>query len=617
MLGLAQKKFLETGGKFSFKTASPYIPHHPWPLIEKMLASGALAYVDYAQAERLLRPFPHANQDVAAFLCHLSLSARQGHLCISVKDSVLPPPKDVWLAAWNENSQHTQSTKESTFEDFCELQNLIIEGAKNIPEELISEACEETKKPIYRTNELFYFQRFWHSEHLCIKHFSRITQSSPELTLDISTVSERLLALKQNGKLLPEQAQAILQACAQSITLICGGPGTGKTYTAGELIKIYWQSLSHEQQKSCKIALAAPTGKAAANLQHSLNRIISDLTDFNPIVGVTLHALLGIRFSKYKKSLPPYVNADLLIVDESSMIDVELMSKLLTALKPGARLIFLGDPNQLPPVSAGMLFSDMATEFTDHVVTLKTCLRTDLKEIVEFSDAIKAGNSSEVIHKMSSSHSVVSRICIENQSIQSMQSELITKAVSYFNIPINDDPSLMISAFNKFCLLSPLRKGPFGVDSLNALIMRQCMQRQQKGPFFIAPIMVVNNDRKMNLFNGEIGVLIRLKSDYPGLKKGDYALFPGLAGKEIRRFPALLLPKFEYAYCVSVHKSQGSEFDHVLLLMPDGSEIFGREVLYTAATRARKKLEIWGSDAVLNSALANATKRLSGLKYMI
>jgi exodeoxyribonuclease V alpha subunit len=171
------------------------------------------------------------------------------------------------------------------------------------------------------------------------------------------------------------------------------------------------------------------------------------------------------------------------------------------------------------------------------------------------------------------------------------------------------EPREMMDAFNRFRILSPLRKGPHGVEAINELFLKK--------PSHAAPIILTKNDRGLELFNGETGVLIRKDLSKPHFQEGDYAIFPGDRPDAIKRVPAVLLPPFEYAYCLSVHKSQGSEFDHVLLMLLEGSENFGNQVLYTGVTRAKRKLEIWCSLATLKKTLSHKSQRLSGISERI
>lgn len=623
-MGFAQKLFIEKGGKLAARQS---VCQPDWPQIQRMLAQKRLSYVDYALAESLLKDYPGIGEEVVAFICHLSTSAREGHLCLRIdKEGIFPDPSQ----SWREEGEAIDGTSPSA-EEWQTLRDLIIRGAAQLPSALLSQVSDTfvPSTPICCFRNLFYFQRYWFYETVFLKHFQAIIQRTPTLTLNLDNACKQVSGLEQDKQLLPEQAAAILSACRNGLTVICGGPGTGKTYTAGHLIKVYWESLSLLQRQQCVIALAAPTGKAAANLQKSLSQAVASLEGFVPLQAKTLHALLGIRSNiPLRDTATKVLPADLIVVDESSMIDLNLMVCLLGSIKPGARLILLGDKHQLPPISAGSLFSDIIAYLSNtenEAIQLKTCLRAELQMIVDFADAINRGNSEEAIHYLQKGDeaSGISRLQFgeEESSVRTVQESIINYVVSLFPTvkPNNDDPQSILEAFNRFRILSPLRQGPFGVDELNRLILKQQMRKMREDPLFAAPIMVVSNDYRLELFNGEVGVLVRQRvhndKDEPVLQEGDYVLFPNKSDSNgpVRKLSALLLPKYEYAYCLSVYKSQGSEFERVLLLMPDGSERFGREALYTAATRARKKLQVWGSDAVLRSTIDRHSCRLSGV----
>lgn len=634
-MGLAQKLFIERGGR-PFKAIPKRSVSQPgWPQIDRMLAQGHIAYVDFALAEKFLREHPHAGQEAAAFLCHLSIAARTGHLCIEINaEEVSPFPAHIWLSDGDDDSGSDTNTTHPSLEEWQAITDLIIRGASLLPQDLVTEVshrCTPPSTPICRFGRCFYFQRYWLYETLFLKHFQEIAKTSPTLTIDLATVQNQIKTLEEANKLLPEQAKAILAACTNSLTVICGGPGTGKTYTAGHLIKIFWMALSSEQQQNCEIVLAAPTGKAAANLKKSLCLATDQAKGLAALKAKTLHALLGIRqHSPQRDAAANVLTADLIIVDESSMIDVSLMAQLLAAIKPGARLIFLGDQHQLPPVAAGTLFSDMIQHLSAHspqqLAKLQTCLRMELKSIIDFADLINRGDSDSAIHALNASmpSSGISRLSFleANSNTKAAQNALIEQVIPYFHRPssLKEDFRYLLNAYQHFRILSPLRKGPFGIEELNQLIYAHLTKKKRPHLWFSAPIMLVHNDHQLELFNGETGVLVR-HGDSPdphhlSLQEEDFALFPSRNADDphaIRKLPALILPKYEYAYCLSVHKSQGSEFDHVLLIMPDGAERFGREVLYTAATRARKKLEVCGSDAVLRAAMERKACRLSGV----
>jgi exodeoxyribonuclease V alpha subunit len=538
-------------------------------LLKHLLTQGYFAYIDLALAEK------YANNDSqAALIAFLSLAVRNGHLCVQIKDSVEPSPS---LMDTSENSISS--------DDLSALEKEIIKGSVHCQDPLV---CDQN---------LFYFRKYWSKETAFVEHVVRLERMQPSLIfphLEISKV------------LLHEQAEAIRLACQQTLTIICGGPGTGKTYTAGQMISHFWQAMSQEQRESCRIALAAPTGKAAANLQKSLSRAVGNLDHFKPISAKTLHALLGIKGDgQRKQGVPRYLAADIVIVDECSMIDVDLMTHLFASIKHGARLILLGDKYQLPSVEAGSLFADLMHARGMFSVELKQCMRSELKGILNLAQAIKEGQAQEAVQLLAMEEDGISHLKMDSHA-------LLDYAYSKFPSIVPEDPKSLLESYNAFKVLSSLRKGPLGADEFNAQLHKRTIQKAHADKILVEPIILTSSDANLELFNGESGVLVRKNGSE--ISVGDYALFPDRKDGSVRKIPGLVLPKFEYAYCLSVHKSQGSEYDHVLFLMPPGTEFFGREVFYTAVTRARRRLEIWGDEQVLEQTVQRSSKRFSGVK---
>lgn len=532
-----------------------------------MIKEEIFTAVEHAFAERLLLDLP---KESAFFLKTLLFASRQGHLCLSLKEGSIKPDLKLLFGEI----------------DSAEAEKELLLSAKALPKQLV--ASEENIAPIYCVEDFYYLQRFFKAESKVIKHWKRILETEPEIPLEIPSCNEL-------EALLPEQKEAVNLAIRKSFLILTGGPGTGKTFTAGEIIKTFVKALPEDKRRQVQIDLAAPTGKAAANLEISLKRALGDSCSLS---GKTLHSLLGIRSPQ---DAPKMLASDLVIVDESSMIDAEMMGLLLEAVKPGARLILIGDQNQLPPVEAGALFADLAA-IHPYKAALKTCVRAELKSLVEFGQKINENDALgalEIIQREDS----LNRIDPAQKDLK----ELLREILSYF--PKEKDPEKALKLYNQFRILSPLRKGPLGVEEINRFLLVESWKKQIKVPF-IAPIMITSNDPKMGLFNGEVGVLVKMgENPHAPFTSQDYALF-----SDGRKFLALLLPRFEYAFCLSVHKSQGSEFDHVLLVLPEGSELFGRKVVYTAATRAKKKISIYGSEEIFSKTLSFNQERFSGIR---
>ncbi len=625
MYGLAKQLFSERTGKFidapSFSTRKKSILCQE---LEPYVSLGVLSHVEIAILERLSQQYPTLSEDAAAFICHLCLAAKQGHLCVRDEGGgIYPPPSQIWAMARLENGEI-----QGDLGDFRKLDERIVKGMNSLPQEIVEEVdqnCPFPLKPVYRLLNHYYLQRHFVDETKLIQALKRIKDCTPTLVPDQEKVRFLITSMLENKQLLPEQAEAILLSFTHCFSLISGGPGTGKTYTAGWLIKVFLEALSEEERGTCEIALAAPTGKAASNLQMSLNKAVGNLPGLKELTAKTIHSLLGIR-GRYTQGDEKTLTADIILIDESSMIDLRLMEKLFSAVKPGSRLIFLGVIDQLPPVESGSLFADLIHTFASSKtsakasIQLKTCMRANLKTIVTCASLINSGEAKQFLQFLTSSQRGVSfhsLSLLENASDPSYLRLMKYAAERFAFYTPNDltSPDKLLSSLSSFRLLSPLRQGLYGVDTMNAYFHRYFFisAKKNKRPL-IAPIMVTANHYPLSLTNGEMGLLVSSTSGDErdrALLEEDYALFFDKEGG-IRRIPALLLPSFEYAYCISIHKSQGSEFDHVLVLLPRGGEIFGREALYTGATRSRKQLEIWAHEETLIAAIEKQSLRLSG-----
>lgn len=618
--GFAKTLFAGTYLRSPWLSSPDHQEEHHWPFFDLLFEQKKLAYLDYVLTRRLLRHYPDIEQEVALFLCHLIIAAKEGHLCVHVMEEGLNPSV---MQLWQNEEGHLLSSEEARL-----LTQLMLNGAQQIPDGILTTMHQESNvtphTPICREGNNFYLQRYWIFETLFLKYLKRQLQTPPTLAIDGGKVKQSVDRLVQDHILLAEQAQAIVQGCIHPLTLVTGGPGTGKTYTAGHLIQVFWHHLSEEQKKSCQIVLAAPTGKAAANLQTSLSRVVAKLEGFPPIQAKTLHALLGMKqSSSYQEGAR--LTADLIVVDESSMIDIKMMACLFEALKPGSRLILLGDKHQLPSVEAGSVFIDLIQLHNSYphlsipTTSLSVCLRAELKSLIDFAQLINQGCAQEVLDGLNqASWQGIKRLHLSVDKKEA-QWEFLAHVLPYFPTAIKsaNEPQHILELFQAIRLLSPLRKGPFGVEALNQLIWQKISHKTATNGWIAIPIMIVTNDYRQELFNGETGVLIR-RLPLQSIGTEDYAIFPSRqGGEQIRKLPALLLPKYELAYCLSVHKSQGSEFDYVVLVIPDGSELFGREVLYTAVTRARKSIEIYGTDAIILKTVKQQGLRLSGIPHRL
>lgn len=617
--GLAQKIYCE---RMQIEPSRHMKTLHPWPLLELMLSAKSLGYVDYALAGRLLEKTGRMDESLAALICHLSLASRRGHLCVTIDaGQISPSPEEVW--AIDDNTVEGDSA--IPIDAMERLSSLIREGVNRIKAPLITEVDSNTISvpyPLCKDGNRYYLQRYWMLESGVIQQLHVLQNGWKSfLDLDLNHFNESLKGAINSGILLKEQAEGILRACLHPISFITGGPGTGKTYTAGVLLRMIWDELSEDKRKSFSAALAAPTGKASANLEASMRRALKDVKGLPDFKGQTLHQLLGTG-KGYSGGSVKDVSADLVIVDESSMIDVQMMQKLLGAMKPGSHLVLLGDRHQLASIEAGSLFADLITHFSHQthefaqVTELNQCLRAELRTIIELAKNIKSGIASEVIRHFNEITEAAGVRFVEFEAEckpLDLQRKLVKRVTPFYPefSALPDDPFLLLQEFSRFRLLTPMRQGVLGVEALNEAIHRATEQRLGNQGVRLIPIIIIENDHSLELFNGETGLLFRHPAED---KEKDYALFPSRDNNTgIRRIPLLMLPKYEMAYCMTVHKSQGSEFDHVLLVLGDGAQMFGREGLYTGVTRAKLTVEVWSRPEIIKGMISRQALRHSGV----
>ncbi|MCB1072282.1 MAG: AAA family ATPase [Chlamydiia bacterium] len=420
----------------------------------------------------------------------------------------------------------------------AELMAAAREGHLCLQKEEVIEGCVELKGDekrfeglVGRWGDLYYLQRNWVLEGEVVRNFIRLME-------DVKRVD-----VGEKGSLNEGQYQAVQIGLSEGVMCLTGGPGTGKSYVIGEIVRRFGGS----------VCVCAPTGKAVSLLKEKLDCEVG-----------TLHGVLGIKEGKDLLFGGKSLNYEMVIVDECSMIDVGLWAALLRNIKDGTRLILVGDHDQLPPVEAGTVFGELCRYMREKrkgYVHLNECMRSDRDEILGMAEAVKNG------------------VMIEYGKLERRVEEWRKE-------------------FKRggFRILSCLRKGPFGVEAINELLWGE-----EK-----IPIMITRTDKRMGLSNGEMGVLLK-RNEGRSLGKDDVAVFGD------REFPAVLLPEFELAYCLSVHKSQGSEFDRVVLLVPKGAEVFGREILYTGITRAKETIEVLADKGVVEKCLEGSAVKMSGI----
>ncbi len=477
-------------------------------------------------------------------------------------------------------------------------------------------------------NGLVYLYRYWHDEqHVA----TAIKQRNSDIALTNHQQLKKMLSdWPTTIKGIDWQKVAVLMALTRQYCVISGGPGTGKTTIVLRLLQCLYQ-----QRADYRIALAAPTGKAAARLQH----VISD-RDNGIIQAKTLHRLLGIspnnEQGRYNAERPlPF---DVIIVDEASMIDISLMAKLLQALSPTAQLVLLGDSQQLASVESGAVLANLCqkkvsfnTGFVDmvadlagidlsdyannspastlnSVVKLQHSYRFDEASLIgRLAYAIQAGNAERVVKELAEAGK---QTWLQEED----NARLIAGYQPYFkSIMQAESPLACIQSFDVYRVLCAIKQGPQSVASVNAVIERHIAKlgwRSQHDFYHGRPIMITQNDYRQQLFNGDTGLILK---DETGQLRACF-----LIDNELRWVDLIRLPAHETAFAITVHKSQGSEFDHVCVVLPqEDTAILNRELLYTAITRAKKQLSLFCNEAILRKTVVTQHERETGLARLL
>jgi exodeoxyribonuclease V alpha subunit len=491
----------------------------------------------------------------------------------------------------------------------------------------------ENKPLILDAQGRLYLQRYWaYERQLADAILARLFSPGPE-------VDSELLAsgLRDFFKADPRtqwQQRAAETAVRKNFCVITGGPGTGKTRTVLIVLMLLHAQFA-ARGAAPHIALAAPTGKAAARMKESMQATLASLPEAEafaehlPSDATTVHRLLGfIPDSPYfRRNAENPLAVDVVIVDEASMVDLALMAKLVDAVPPSARLILLGDKDQLTSVEAGSVLGDIcqaggdsdaaknASPLNGHIVELKTNFRFGNDSATyKLSRCITEGRSADAFAILRSGAATG----IRGETLPSpaaLPGALRDPVLEGFGDYLKTkDPREALTRLNHFRILCAMRTGPYGVESLNPIVERILTNERLIAPISKhypgRPIMILQNDHQLKLYNGDVGI------ELPDPEaNGTLRAFFLTADGALRRFIPARLPPHETVFAMTVHKSQGSEFGRVLFILTDReNRVVTRELLYTGLTRAREGLELWHQEAALRAAIESPTNRSSGLR---
>lgn len=468
-------------------------------------------------------------------------------------------------------------------------------------------------KPLQLWHDKLYLQRFFVYEQSLARLIGRLLAESKELARDESLLE--LLFGKKDENETDWQRLAAERALEQSLLIVSGGPGTGKTTT---VVKILALLLSVSGQ-NLRIALAAPTGKAAMRLQESIVSSVQRLPLSDSLVksipdqAATLHRLLGVKhfspFFRHNASNP--LVYDVVVVDEASMVDLALMAKLVGALRPGSRLILLGDKNQLASVESGTVLADMISALPGNRVELQKSYRFDAG-IKGFAEAVNRGDANSAWQQMENSKPAnVSRLQEDVAEYGGKRYCNYMEAV--YKAGTLDDYKGLFPLLHAFKILCAVRKGASGVSGINRDVENYLTKKGYDcfglDYYCGRPVMITRNDYALDLYNGDMGICLPDPENPDVMKvwfeRADGSLQGLSPGRTIN---------CETVYALTIHKSQGAEIDEVLVVLPEQeSDLVSRELLYTAVTRARQGVRVKSSRSAFDSAVAGKIERHSGL----
>ena len=452
--------------------------------------------------------------------------------------------------------------------------------------------------------DLLYLDRYWHEEQQVCDDVLALLSSPPA---GRATGLDRLFPAGWE-----EQRAAAEVALAQRLTVLTGGPGTGKTTTVARLLAAIAEQAELAGVPAPRVALAAPTGKAAARLGEAVTLEVGELAaeDQARLAGLratTLHRLLGNRpdtSSRFRHHRDNRLPHDVIVVDETSMVSLTMMARLLEAVRPDARLIFVGDPDQLASVDAGAVLADLVDGLgTAGVVELRTSHRFG-KTIGALAQAIRRGDADTALDLLRAGGDRITWLDTDDPS-ETLRPTLVARAADLRQAALLGDAGAALDILDGHRLLCAHRQGPFGVAHWNRRVEHWLADTTGQPTWSQwypgRPLLVTANDYGLGVYNGDTGVVVAAPD---GLRAHIGSL----------QFSPSRLGEVETMFAMTIHKSQGSQADEVTVLMPpEDSRLLTRELFYTAVTRARSRVHVVGTESSVRAAIGRRATRASGL----
>jgi exodeoxyribonuclease V alpha subunit len=613
------------------------------PRIDELAERGLLSRLDVHFARMLERIGDEHRPEVLLAAALASHQVSEGHVCF---DLAQPPPvareegESRAPTAWPDAEEWEAALRTSTLVADAETGTdpdgaspLVLDGAKRL-----------------------YLRRYWCYQHELAKDL-RARASEVRADVDLGVLRrglDRLFGAPVAGT-IDWQRVAAVTALLRRFSVVSGGPGTGKTFTVAKILALLAEQEHERHRDPPRFTLVAPTGKAAARLSEAIGAAKAGLPcpdsvkESIPVVASTIHRCLGIdaaRGGRFRHDEDHPLSTDLVLVDEASMVDLALMARLARAVPPHARLILLGDKDQLASVEAGAVLGDVcntggtrgvssgwaewvrrasgevllasgdgaeAGGVGDAIVDLVTSHRYDARSgIGRLAQAINAGRVETALATLAEGDGVS---LVEPERRGELAPEIRRRIVERYAAALQEpDARLRLLALEGFRVLCAHRHGPFGVDATNALVeghlAGQGLPASPGLPPPGTPLLITRNDHALRLYNGDVGLVAE--------RDGELQVLFRASGGGDRWLSLARLPAHETAFAMTVHKSQGSEFDEVVVLLPEQpSPVVTRELLYTAVTRARSTVRLHGTRDALRQAIERRTQRSSGLRDLL
>jgi exodeoxyribonuclease V alpha subunit len=602
--------------------------------LASLRARSLLSPLDEHFARVLTRLGGDTRAEIALATAFLSQQVSSGHACLD-------------LSRWTLEAADAESE-----EEVAQLRKALeprawLNALRDSP--LVSDGSRAS--PLVLDNhQRLYLRRYWEHERAVAGAIRTRAQQIDEVHgPTLRDGLQRLFPSRSSGTDWQRLAAAL--AVQRRFCVISGGPGTGKTFTVVKILALLIEQAVCAGRRWPRITLLAPTGKAAMRLGEAIQHAKGDLAcdggvkDGIPDEAATIHRCLGPLGGsgiKFRHDAATPLLTDVVLVDEASMVDLALMRRLLDATPPHARVILLGDKDQLASVEAGAVLADICNrggrhsyshwlaEWLERVAGERIELEPDAPPHTGIWDCIaylrqsyRYGAGSGIGRLASAINAGDARAAVEELHaaaditfLQPDASELhpavraqVVDGFRPFCAAV--DPLEQLQELGCFRVLCAHRQGRFGVETLNRLVedalWHEGLLRRPQRNYSGRPIMVTQNDYQVGLFNGDVGLI----TDAAGQKVGVFAGSDGRA----RRLSVSRLPPHQSVFAMSVHKSQGSEFDAVIVVLPDRlSPVVSRELLYTAVTRARRQVTVHASRAVIEAAIQRRIERASGLR---